>query len=872
MTANLQSRSASISTPTDVENQPVALLKASAGAGMGSKATSLRSASIGSNFFNKDSSNFFNPTDTSNSTSNSIDDDLLKGSNDQPGNTNKINESASGQTTTGADLDIVGALGNLDLDDDFELSNNKDRSPADGSINNNVDSTQQNGNQFQQQAQFFYAGGNGNQNHPEASSDASANKYYQQLYQAPHQGSLTPNPSAGGFAPSSFGPSKTPSSTWSSTFVPSSAPPFSYGNNASNPNDLSLSVKPFELPDDQKATSEGDKNSNDANQHSTIPLHHNGLPVGNNQNISNLHVPFSTPPPLQVFGGGLDAQMQNFGNLPPTSNGMYGFPEYSTIKADDNADADGGSGPNQSNANTPAHPQQPFPVRSFSGQHGDLQVLGNEQDANHLNFNEHHQMPINMEHHPNMGPPMTNMMPPPPPHSSMGGANMWDHHQPYMNGHPAMRGQQYMDNRLTGGIQPPMIPNQFNAPMMNGRYNVNNHHNHNNTNNIDNNNNGGRRHNNHYNGMNNGMNVHRKLHSHNNNHNNNNRRKGDDASKYTNAKLEDFSGEMYSLCKDQHGCRFLQRQLDLGREAVLSGNIPSENSNILTNDIAATMIFNEIYLKIVELMIDPFGNYLIQKLFENVSTDQRIILVKNASSDFIRIALDPHGTRALQKLVECISTEEESKLIIESLSPHIVSLSRDLNGNHVVQKCLQKLKPEENQFIFDTASLHCNEIATHRHGCCVLQRCLDHGNLAQRKQLSFEVAGNATNLSLDPFGNYVVQYVLSRGDDESIKTILDHIKSNVISLSLHKFGSNVIEKSLRINKLTDSLVKVLLLNKDRFSEMLNDAFGNYVLQTSLDVANPDDLSKLSLALQPLLPNIKNTPHGRRIMTKIQSIL
>ncbi|EGV63148.1 ARM repeat-containing protein [Yamadazyma tenuis ATCC 10573] len=365
--------------------------------------------------------------------------------------------------------------------------------------------------------------------------------------------------------------------------------------------------------------------------------------------------------------------------------------------------------------------------------------------------------------------------------------------------------------------------------------------------------------NNNYNDV---MNVHRKL------HNNPNRRKGDDATKYINAKLEDFTGEIFSLCKDQHGCRFLQRQLDLGKDIENKQNA----NNILSSDIAATMIFNEIYLKIIELMIDPFGNYLIQKLFENVSVDQRIILVKNAAPDFIRIALDPHGTRALQKLVECISTEAECKLIIDNLSPHIVSLSRDLNGNHVVQKCLQKLSSKQNQFIFDTASSHCNDIATHRHGCCVLQRCLDYGNAAQRKQLSSKIAENATNLSLDPFGNYVVQYVLSRGDEQSVAIILNHIKSHLIVLSLHKFGSNVIEKSLRISKLTNGLVQALLMNADHFQDLLNDPFGNYVLQTSLDVATKADLVKLSSALQPLLPNVKNTPHGRRIMSKVQSIV
>ncbi|KAG7196285.1 uncharacterized protein KQ657_000300 [Scheffersomyces spartinae] len=453
----------------------------------------------------------------------------------------------------------------------------------------------------------------------------------------------------------------------------------------------------------------------------------------------------------------------------------------------------------------------------------------------------------------------------------MGGPPLWQRPMAQLN-HSMLSNSGSNDSR--GNI------NAGPESAMGGNINNSNHTNNNHSNY------GGRFNRSHYDGSNNNTSNNYSNHHHNNNHHGgirrndlnshrkmNNRRKGDDASKYVNARLEDFTGEIYSLCKDQHGCRFLQRQLDLGNELEQAGvNNSDINGQVsTTKEVAATMIFNEIYLRIIELMVDPFGNYLIQKLFENISTAQRTILVKNASPEFIRIALDPHGTRALQKLVECIDTKEESMLIIESLSPHIVTLSRDLNGNHVVQKCLQKLTPEDNQFIFETASMHCNEIATHRHGCCVLQRCLDHGNADQREQLSLKVAENATSLSLDPFGNYVVQYVLSRGDGASISIILDHIRANAIKLLLHKFGSNVIEKSLRINKLTESLISVLLENSDKFSDLLNDAYGNYVLQTSLDVANGRDLAKLANVLQPLLVNIKNTPHGRRILTKIQNV-
>ncbi|KAG7824267.1 hypothetical protein KL909_002265 [Ogataea angusta] len=103
-------------------------------------------------------------------------------------------------------------------------------------------------------------------------------------------------------------------------------------------------------------------------------------------------------------------------------------------------------------------------------------------------------------------------------------------------------------------------------------------------------------------------NVHRKHSS--------NKRRGEDASKFLNATLNDFVNDIYFLCKDQHGCRFLQRQLEIGGPE------------------AATKIFNEVQLNVIELMVDPFGNYLIQKLLEKVNDEQRTVLVQNASSQF----------------------------------------------------------------------------------------------------------------------------------------------------------------------------------------------------------------------------------------------
>ena len=100
----------------------------------------------------------------------------------------------------------------------------------------------------------------------------------------------------------------------------------------------------------------------------------------------------------------------------------------------------------------------------------------------------------------------------------------------------------------------------------------------------------------------------------------------------------------------------------------------------------------------------------------------------------------------------------QRQLVINSLQEGVVSLIRDLNGNHVIQRCLQRLGPEDSQFVYDAACAHTMEIATHRHGCCVLQRCIDFATPVQKKLLVAEIAANALPLSQVSSQQPAVQY------------------------------------------------------------------------------------------------------------------
>jgi hypothetical protein len=191
---------------------------------------------------------------------------------------------------------------------------------------------------------------------------------------------------------------------------------------------------------------------------------------------------------------------------------------------------------------------------------------------------------------------------------------------------------------------------------------------------------------------------------------------------------------------------------------------------------------------------DPFGNYLCQKLLEYADNEQRTVLIRSTAPSMVKIALNQHGTRALQKMIEFVSTDEQIQIITEALRFEVVPLIQDLNGNHVIQKCLNHLSPEKAQFIFDAVGTNCVAVGTHRHGCCVLQRCIDHASGLQKAQLVQHITMNAYTLVQDPFGNYVVQYILDLGEPAFSKPLSESFYGHVATLSRQKFSSNVVEK------------------------------------------------------------------------------
>jgi len=316
--------------------------------------------------------------------------------------------------------------------------------------------------------------------------------------------------------------------------------------------------------------------------------------------------------------------------------------------------------------------------------------------------------------------------------------------------------------------------------------------------------------------------------------------------------------EIYALCRDQRGCRFLQRKL------------VESNADIVHR------IFDATSPHIVTLMADPFGNYFCQKLFELCNDGEILTLLSVAAPALPYIATNQHGTRALQRLIDAMTTNEQLHIVINALDGHVVRLIRDINGNHVIQKLLLTLDDTGSQFIYDAVCQSVVEIGSHRHGCCVLQRCLDYSTETNRRKLVSHIVAQSVTLVCDPFGNYVCQYVIDLRVQEFTDALVQQLLGKVAALSVQKFSSNVVEKCIReASPVLQKAVVSELMVPGTLNELLLDNYGNYVIQTALEsmtsMASLDTSTRQNIS-RDICAALTETrsPYGRRIMSKLKA--
>lgn len=159
------------------------------------------------------------------------------------------------------------------------------------------------------------------------------------------------------------------------------------------------------------------------------------------------------------------------------------------------------------------------------------------------------------------------------------------------------------------------------------------------------------------------------------------------------------------------------------------------------------MVFEEILPAALQLMTDVFGNYVIQKFFEHGTPEQKRMLGDALQGHVLSLSLQMYGCRVVQKALEVIGTEQQAKLVSE-LDSHVLKCIKDQNGNHVIQKVIEQVPPHLVMFVVDTFHGKVCSLATHPYGCRVIQRILEHCSQWANSPNAADDPGVAAQLSV----------------------------------------------------------------------------------------------------------------------------
>ncbi|XP_059773578.1 pumilio homolog 1 isoform X11 [Balaenoptera ricei] len=238
--------------------------------------------------------------------------------------------------------------------------------------------------------------------------------------------------------------------------------------------------------------------------------------------------------------------------------------------------------------------------------------------------------------------------------------------------------------------------------------------------------------------------------------------------RYPNLQLREIAGHIMEFSQDQHGSRFIQLKLERAT--------PAERQ----------LVFNEILQAAYQLMVDVFGNYVIQKFFEFGSLEQKLALAERIRGHVLSLALQMYGCRVIQKALEFIPSDQQ---VI------------DQYGNYVIQHVLEHGRPEDKSKIVAEIRGNVLVLSQHKFASNVVEKCVTHASRTERAVLIDEVCtmndgphSALYTMMKDQYANYVVQKMIDVAEPAQRKIVMHKIRPHIATLRKYTYGKHILAK------------------------------------------------------------------------------
>ncbi|KAH9908211.1 ARM repeat-containing protein [Xylariomycetidae sp. FL2044] len=307
---------------------------------------------------------------------------------------------------------------------------------------------------------------------------------------------------------------------------------------------------------------------------------------------------------------------------------------------------------------------------------------------------------------------------------------------------------------------------------------------------------------------------------------------------------------------DQQASIFLQQKLKVGT--------PKQKYEIVEAIVAQAY----------PLMVNRFGNFLVQRCFEHGTPEQVTKIADAITGSTLNLSMDPFGCHVVQKAFDSVP-EDYKAIMVHELLRRIPDTVIHRYACHVWQKLFElrwsESPPQIMKFVNDALRGMWHEVALGETGSLVVQNIFENCLEEDKRPCIEEVLANIDIVAHGQFGNWCIQHICEHGQPPDQGRAIDHVIRYAAEYSMDQYASKVVEKCLKIGGaefLSRYLDRVCEGRMDRpripLIDIASDQYGNYLIQWILTHAGHQHREIVAAHIRKHMVSLRGSKFGSRV--------
>ena len=201
------------------------------------------------------------------------------------------------------------------------------------------------------------------------------------------------------------------------------------------------------------------------------------------------------------------------------------------------------------------------------------------------------------------------------------------------------------------------------------------------------------------------------------------------------------------------------------------------------------------------LMINRFGNFLVQRCLEHGTPEQVSAIANVIRGKTLDLSMDAFGCHVVQKAFDVVPETYKAAMVHELLR-QIPQTVVHRYACHVWQKLFElrwsDSPPQIMKCVNEALRGMWHEVALGETGSLVVQNIFENCLDEDKRPCIAEVLAHVDLVAHGQFGNWCIQHICEHGAPADKKRAVEHVLMHATEYSTDQFASKVVEKCLKV--------------------------------------------------------------------------